>query len=102
MRLGNPIRQMPEGLPLSHRTRRTRHLLTMSPEPSAFLSGSWRPATVSDPQHVLPPVTDDILNLLIFIDIIEGYGGENEPAVAPSLLPNHPVLIGSVIAHPHH
>lgn len=29
----NQIRQMPEGLPVSHRSRRTRYLLAMSPEP---------------------------------------------------------------------
>ncbi|WP_238367106.1 hypothetical protein, partial [Mesobacterium pallidum] len=29
------IRQMPEGLPLSHRPRRNRHLLAMSPDPNS-------------------------------------------------------------------
>ena len=30
---GNPLRQMPEGLPLSNRTRGNCHLLAMSPDP---------------------------------------------------------------------
>ena len=33
-RRGNPIRPMPEGLPLSHHARLYRHLLAMSPDPT--------------------------------------------------------------------
>ena len=32
---GNSIRQMPQGLPVSHRPGRSRHLLAMSPDPSS-------------------------------------------------------------------
>ena len=34
---GNPLRQVPEGLPVSNRPRRTRHLLVMSPDPNLYL-----------------------------------------------------------------
>lgn len=34
MACGNPLRQVPEGLPLGNRPRSTRHLLAMSPDPS--------------------------------------------------------------------
>ncbi len=36
---GNPLRQVPEGLPISHRPRSTRHLLAMSPEPRNVFGG---------------------------------------------------------------
>jgi hypothetical protein len=32
---GNPIRPLPEGLPVSHRARGNRHLLAMSPDSKA-------------------------------------------------------------------
>lgn len=41
---GNTIRPMPKGLPLSHRSRGTRHLLAMSPDPKriAFRPWAWK------------------------------------------------------------
>lgn len=32
---GDPLRPLPEGLPIGHRTRRYRYLLVMNPDPSA-------------------------------------------------------------------
>ena len=44
----NQIRQMPEGLPVSHRPRSTRHLLAMSPDPrlSALLADLWKASSM--------------------------------------------------------